>query len=156
MSKTSLVCASALAMATASSADTAPVRWNGDGQTVLMYNSNTPIDAVVGTLILDSPHHFRCMSAAGCVVIDNWAVRENGVVGYIPCTNVDGDSGTAGCTYPPARTTDPAVDYGHQQIRVRQGRHTIQTTVQSDNSDGRIESWAVDYTIYERPVGAAD
>jgi hypothetical protein len=128
--------------------DDPPILYHGPGMTVIMKSSTRHTNLVVGDNALDKVRTFECKSSAGCVVVLSASFVRSGVVaGTVTNSYVDGQAAT------PVNPNDghdrDSVVIRSQKV-VAQGLHTVQTLVHSDNVEGQIVAWEVDYTVYER------
>ena len=147
-----LICTALLSHGSAQADNDAPIRYRGNGMTVVMHSSMTPITLVRGDNPLGKPRKFTCGSAAGCVVVTSVSAQYKDTSGTSTCTYVDGEPGAPGCAIDPEDRADNVIGV-RQQFKVSHGMHIVETKTYSYNTVGEIVGWAVDYVIYEREVG---
>jgi hypothetical protein len=133
----------------------APVHWNGQDIEVIMGASMKPIIVVSGNNFLDKLRTFTCQNSAGCRVVTSASDKETDTNDSQLCTLIDGVEGAPGCAYEATSTDSTKITFANEQMEVKQGKHTIQTTVTAQ-AGGQILGWQVSYTIYERKVRGAD
>lgn len=130
-----------------------PIRWHGNGQTVILHSSMSPTNLVQGDNPIGKPRTFVCRSAAGCVVTMSVSVRETNDPGFTTvCSYVDGTPGAPGCGLDPDYYTDETMSNANQQLKVGQGSHTITTVLNCIQAGVQMTGWQTQYTIYERRV----
>jgi hypothetical protein len=125
-----------------------PVVIHGAGMSVIANSGTRPITLVQGDNPIDEAHVFNCKSARGCVAILSASIAPGDTIETQSCTYVDGVAATP-CTF-------DGISGGRLVIRsqsvVGPGRHTVQTIVHADITQGQILAWEVDYMIFERAV----
>src|ERR1700741_1923943 len=144
MLKHTLLLAAAFAaitsVAQAGDNDDPPILFHGPGMAVIMKSTARDIDVVTGDNPLDKVRAFVCKSTAGCVVIMSASLTRVNTLGTKTCSFVHGVAGNPGF---PSGRNDLALVVTRTQRVVTQGTHSIQTIVHADNTQGRIQGWAV-------------
>jgi hypothetical protein len=122
------------------------MHWDGPGMFVVMHHGDRQIQLVQGDNKLDEPKAIFCQSKNGCLVSFASQIFADQTSFVYPCALVDGVQAQPRCM------SDGEAGYEEriQSAFITQGKHTIQTIVNSNISTGTIETWEVHYTIYEK------
>jgi len=121
--------------------------WSGSNMSVILRDGDRPIAISARETHLDSPREIECTSPKGCLIsIQAQIITALDHTAH-PCAIIDGAEAQPVCK------SDKIADTTHvilQHGSLATGAHSIQTIVRTDAPGGRIQSWSINYTIYEK------